>query len=481
MTARNDQISDKSQHGRFPEYDKGPSLTAIPNEILLEICGYLCLHCQLQHFIDLPHTTWEEGRIGKGSLVSLSSTCRHLRDIAQPILFHYYYSGNALGSVQADFDYLVYYTDSYGKAEHIKKATHVENGSMISFLHSVVRRPHLAKSVRVLALVAHLPYYSTTLCNVPKRTLRHLQLAAFRIGLGDDDFFYSNMTSFFWLQELAIGLLPSVRHLLVRRRQQEEYRFLQESSQSLPNLKCLAVLPTPVVDQIRRCALSSTDGLLMRACNLERLRVSDYYLTMNVPGPQPTPLPQRQTLRSLVLGSENDSLYTRGRPGHGKALIWDPRMYHIQRGEHSTAHLAFRDYSVLESLEIDQMLLDGPISGNIDDWLYVSDTYDPMTILSNLPTSLKVLRVTAVICWPVMMEVLQALARKAPAMFPILHKVETVSYYTFPDLGICPTRVCDMDSMTDRFSEIGVRFTFSYSLRNTEIPPSQPIWRLFNR
>lgn len=462
MMAPKSHVNNKFQHGRLPGYEKGPSLAAIPNELLFEICGYLCLHCQLPHFIDIPHTTWEEGRVGQSSLVNLSRTCRHLRDIAQPILFHYYYSGDAPISPPGGLDL----------SQYINNNEMIENGKMISFLYSIISRPDLASSVKALALVAHLPPYSTGNCDVPNSTFRLFRDTADTIGLEGEIPCRWSVASLFWLQELAIGLLPSVRHLLLRRPQKEGYQVLQQPSQSLPNLKYLALLPTSGVDRVLNCALGRTDGLLLRACNLEELTVSDYYVQIVRPGPQPTLLPPRQTLRSLVLSSEDASSSECACPDHVSRFRWlQTRDYHELRGTRISTRLTFRTYSVLESLQIDQILLDGHIPGPHTDWSTLLGTYNPMTVLSKLPRGLKVLRVTAVICWPVMRKVLDALVRKAAVMFANLHEVETVSYVSIFDHQAYPKRGSRMPAIKDRFSEIGVSFTFRYSAPRTELPP----------
>ncbi|KAL3477743.1 hypothetical protein BJX99DRAFT_257115 [Aspergillus californicus] len=91
------------------------TLETLPTEILHQIISYLCDHCQGRIYLrGLTQT----------SLVPLSlvsKACRRLRDIAQPILFHFF------------FHHRAGYQDR-----------------LVSFLHTLTSRPDLARAVSIL-------------------------------------------------------------------------------------------------------------------------------------------------------------------------------------------------------------------------------------------------------------------------------------------------------------------------------------------
>lgn len=65
-------------------------LSTLPNELLYKICKNLCPHCA-----NLPRSLPEDGyklEDGRHALSCLSKTCRQLREIAQPILYHHVYT-----------------------------------------------------------------------------------------------------------------------------------------------------------------------------------------------------------------------------------------------------------------------------------------------------------------------------------------------------------------------------------------------------
>lgn len=72
------------------------TLVDLPVELIGQICAYLCMHCQLPHgsIVDVPMPVYIEGREGQRALACLSRTSRTLKDVAQPILFHYYHTGS---------------------------------------------------------------------------------------------------------------------------------------------------------------------------------------------------------------------------------------------------------------------------------------------------------------------------------------------------------------------------------------------------
>lgn len=114
----------------------------LPNEILLQIFGYFCLHCQdeysqswdrrpLRH---KPHRTRQRGDVkswyslDRQTLYSASLVSRRLRDLAQSVLYH---------------EFAIGYGDSW-----VSKL-YSWQGRLASFIRCLAMRPDLAHSVRV--------------------------------------------------------------------------------------------------------------------------------------------------------------------------------------------------------------------------------------------------------------------------------------------------------------------------------------------
>ncbi|SPQ24862.1 f5c432b8-18e7-45cf-8092-561a48715757 [Thermothielavioides terrestris] len=87
LAIRTKQSPDPSDHGHgAPSTLPGPGLMILPVELLSEICRHLCLHCYAEH--DAKAAFAPPKRDEKAALRSLCLTCRLLRTIAQPFLFH---------------------------------------------------------------------------------------------------------------------------------------------------------------------------------------------------------------------------------------------------------------------------------------------------------------------------------------------------------------------------------------------------------
>ena len=112
------------------------NLLDLPIEVLSKVFETLCLHCQTDPSTVADYDTsgaWESKR----SLARICRACHTTRSIAQPILFHYYASGN--------MQKLTGFREILSKPE--------EDDLLPVFLCSVIRKPMLAGAVRVLSLV----------------------------------------------------------------------------------------------------------------------------------------------------------------------------------------------------------------------------------------------------------------------------------------------------------------------------------------
>ncbi len=103
-----------------------PGLLSLPSEIISSICSLLCFHCRVDCAVS---ATWDAALRAYSDQVALAylSRCsKRLRDIAQPILFHWYH----------DLE----------DGDHLRQERQLEN-----FVDTIIRNPHLAASVRALA------------------------------------------------------------------------------------------------------------------------------------------------------------------------------------------------------------------------------------------------------------------------------------------------------------------------------------------
>ncbi|KAM0327098.1 hypothetical protein ACHAQA_006225 [Verticillium albo-atrum] len=67
-------------------------LTNLPPETLDLICGHLCLHCSHPHAVGASLASVDDAYSNQKTLSSMSRSCRRLRARAQPVLFHLYHT-----------------------------------------------------------------------------------------------------------------------------------------------------------------------------------------------------------------------------------------------------------------------------------------------------------------------------------------------------------------------------------------------------
>ncbi|KAM7196057.1 hypothetical protein V8F33_006349, partial [Rhypophila sp. PSN 637] len=99
-------------------------LLNLPNEMIIEICRSLCLHCRHERIGELPEEDVAAGIQDQLAISRLSRCSKTLRDIAQPILFHFF----------------------------ARLAQRASQKRLPAFVHTLLWRPDLASSVRSLAL-----------------------------------------------------------------------------------------------------------------------------------------------------------------------------------------------------------------------------------------------------------------------------------------------------------------------------------------
>ncbi|KAK3935802.1 hypothetical protein QBC46DRAFT_421216 [Diplogelasinospora grovesii] len=129
-------------------------LMKLPPEMLDEICGHLCLHCRCpsgyhgngQYMVGLPVEVISTGREGKATLSRLSRTCRRLRDIAQPYVFHYHHSGIQPRMIHGPQSH----TSQINKMVHSVPSGTID--PLLPFLRSLLDNRKLAEHVKALSL-----------------------------------------------------------------------------------------------------------------------------------------------------------------------------------------------------------------------------------------------------------------------------------------------------------------------------------------
>ncbi|KAK8090177.1 hypothetical protein PG997_005138 [Apiospora hydei] len=105
----------------------------LPNEIVVKIFEQLCFHCQNPG--TFPNADTEDVRQRKATLARLCRVSKRFRAIAEPILYHYYATGNCKHFLD-DNDPNINGTRWQGS-----------NDYLLSFVSRLVERPDLASKV----------------------------------------------------------------------------------------------------------------------------------------------------------------------------------------------------------------------------------------------------------------------------------------------------------------------------------------------
>ncbi|OBT79686.1 hypothetical protein VF21_01443 [Pseudogymnoascus sp. 05NY08] len=120
----------------------------LPEELLERICSYLCFHCQNPD--DFPNIDKPCVRDSKATLARLCLVSKRMLAIAQPILYHYYATGNIIGPLNPQ-------VSPYPTADD----------KLPSFILTIIRQPILATHIRTLQLQetqsSNLPAFSPDL------------------------------------------------------------------------------------------------------------------------------------------------------------------------------------------------------------------------------------------------------------------------------------------------------------------------------
>lgn len=115
------------------------NLLDLPAEILNQICEQLCYHCRNpRHFVNADE---EESVEDKRALAKSCRTSRILLNLGQPVLYHYYATGNLAPVVDN------------GIERHSMPRRMPDDDKLALFLRTIIERPDLNQMVRSLQLV----------------------------------------------------------------------------------------------------------------------------------------------------------------------------------------------------------------------------------------------------------------------------------------------------------------------------------------
>ncbi|KAF5001808.1 hypothetical protein FGRMN_783 [Fusarium graminum] len=403
------------------------SIGDLPVEIFAAICRNLCMHCQHAHVVDLPSDEIDHAIEAQQALSRLSRTCRRFRSTAQPVLYHYYHSGTQPGSPDS----------SEWRIDSNIRRRGIDN--LETFLRTLLERPDLARHISAMA------FFELREANT-RQTSRDTQALFRQAG---EHMGFSALPSYEnvdpkWLQEASIMAAPFLKHLLIYRSSQEGLQYIKDSPLHLPNLKYL-VLPGQSKISDNCCHIQQMQDILAKAPNLEVLDASDADSGTDIPfrercraEPWDTAL---SNLRRLTLhGLDTDNLAKILR--HSPALedleyFCDMDKYTVLQHNHLTpvrqslrrlcytsttwehtsggaqdtieqistflrwdsslrGDASFVDFPRLEILEIEQLLLYGPIVDDMEDreqrFESMKET-GPEIFMASLPSSIRILHI----------------------------------------------------------------------------------------
>ncbi|KAK8048476.1 hypothetical protein PG994_010206 [Apiospora phragmitis] len=123
----------------------------LPDELLMKILEQFCFHCQNPG--EFPHADSQEVRQNKATLARLCRASTRFRDVAEPILYHYYATGNC--------------NDFLDRKQGF-------NDHLLSFVSTLAARPTLATNVVSMQLVNHPEAYRKYDDDKSFKTLRAL-------------------------------------------------------------------------------------------------------------------------------------------------------------------------------------------------------------------------------------------------------------------------------------------------------------------
>jgi hypothetical protein len=482
----------------LPHQPRSSLLEALPPEILIQICQNLCLHCCHPRIGEVRFKDAAIWLRDQSAIARLSACSRYLREIAQPVLFHFFHSLESLFLLR---------------------------GRLAVFLRALCLRPDLAKSVKSLVLwspfiVHQFGPVKPSFDDAAKDKDGLLKSVLKKLGPWWELQMKAGVDV---LHSLALALAPQASYVLIQRRFDDP--SLKTSwvhwPHPLDNLRHL-VLPgwrDPDTAQ-RTYHLNEMVGLLRHTKNLESLVAIDCGIDnwRSSIGPQISldSLPKDVELRFLkrisINGRRLGPEYVEFIIRHSTVLE-DVEFYHnyydrgwqpLELDKHFGAAkrtlrrlcysalpikerpkysdriedlvgrrpfleakfqdgVTFSDFSALETLEVEQLFLYGPVFGRPDDMdndrsLQLATTED---FLAKFPPSLKHLRLGCITHWPIVFRDVLEMAQQR-TRFPELCSVQL-------EVLAKPPKE-DLESLVVAFQCTGIAFSV---LRTASNPSSR--------
>jgi hypothetical protein len=486
--------------------------THLPTEILSSICEFLCLHCRTGCVANQDRGVVRAGQHDQRTLAHLARTCKKLREVAQPVLFHWYHSG------------CIPTKRSLSKWEWdgMTSGSQAEDDQLMPFLRSVGELPALAAAVQSFVLF--------TIDLRRSYTKDHGGLARYiagNIGAQEDGPGLCDN----WLEYSAPFILPRLKEcLVVGMPGPSAFYCLKNCPVRLPHLTYLALSPWVEMDSYHMAETShllacipnlevliapdcgsGTDrrhASLRRGCSwdlrLEKLRVLsisnlapdfletylrgcpaledfEFYCDLERQDP-PLSLEHlghvRETLRRFCYSAtppwllngtwrvgweypdEVDQDDMERDKDMANDLSWWSSYHTMAQDETPDDHINPFDASVyprLEILEIEQILLYGAAFNRSTRAQKFADMAQHGTdaLMARLPPSLRVLHIGMVVAWPELRRDLTGLALVARTRFPHLH---TVHIDTFVDQLHDPLPGDDVQEIAGLLRAAGIVF-----------------------
>ncbi|KAK3363210.1 hypothetical protein B0T25DRAFT_491669 [Lasiosphaeria hispida] len=242
------------------------SIRHLPTEIILHICRFLCLHCQLPRVVDAPPCLYDQAASGQKALAHISRSCRRMQDIAQMTLFHWFHSRRC----------------EDGSPDPVQ--------GLESFLQAIIQHPHLARSVEALTFLVPDSYYDYMVFGdlgdihwdgIYREAVDRVGGGRRRLRSAASEQHESSRPALEDFQDLAIALAPRLSQLCLKRALQylTDQRQLALTwagwSHDLANLKYLALPGAEKYALHGTYHMQEVKNLLLHAPNLEVLDAAD--------------------------------------------------------------------------------------------------------------------------------------------------------------------------------------------------------------
>ncbi|KAI0884953.1 uncharacterized protein GGS22DRAFT_162370 [Annulohypoxylon maeteangense] len=240
-------------------------MESLPVELLIQIFSSFCFHCRCPG--DFPNADLDYVRSDKKVLAHLCRTSKFICSVAQPILYHFYATGNSrIRIIQAD-GYVGFPNEPDFLAQFVRTiAQRPDLASQITTMH-IVRTNSLMGYETQMQTVKSLIDFSISKNLLKKPCLPDNWLdghfSRWRIGYQED--------LHRWLATLAAVLCPRLKSLFLNIDTNAHFPALEES----PHIKLLSLQTLGVMSFVIDYHISELHALYAAAPNLETLYACD--------------------------------------------------------------------------------------------------------------------------------------------------------------------------------------------------------------